>query len=68
VEVKKGKDGKVTVKIKGVDVYDPTTGQVRNSNTEVTHYAKPCHPEEVFYIFFGEINIDMVVNVGYILV
>ena len=26
VEIKKGKDGKITVEIKGVDVYDPTTG------------------------------------------
>ena len=31
LEVAKGKDGKITVEIKGLDVYDPTTGQVRNS-------------------------------------
>ena len=30
VEIKKGKDGRITVEIKGVDVYDPTTGQIRN--------------------------------------
>jgi len=34
VEIKKGKDGKLTVEIKGVDVYDPTTGQIRNSSTD----------------------------------
>ncbi len=27
------KNGKVTVEIKGLDVYDPTTGQIRNSST-----------------------------------
>jgi len=34
LEVKKAKDGKVTVEVKGVDVYDPTTGQVRSSSTD----------------------------------
>lgn len=34
IETKKTKDGKVTVEIKGVDVYDPTTGQVRTNSTE----------------------------------
>jgi len=30
VEIQKGKDGRITVEIKGLDVYDPTTGQIRN--------------------------------------
>jgi adenine-specific DNA-methyltransferase len=34
VEIKKQKDGKLTVEIKGVDVYDPTTGQIRSSSTD----------------------------------
>jgi adenine-specific DNA-methyltransferase len=34
VDIKKQKDGKIVVEIKGVDVYDPTTGQVRNSSTD----------------------------------
>ena len=34
VDIKKEKDGKITVEIKGVDVYDPTTGQIRNSSTD----------------------------------
>lgn len=34
VAIKKQKDGKITVEIKGVDVYDPTTGQVRSSSTD----------------------------------
>ena len=34
VEISKGKDGRITVEIKGVDVYDPTTGAIRSSSTE----------------------------------
>ena len=34
VEIKKGKDGKITVEIKGLDVYDPTTGAIRSSSTD----------------------------------
>ncbi len=33
VEIKK-KDGQIVVEIKGVDVYDPTTGQIRSSSTD----------------------------------
>lgn len=34
VDIRKGKDGKIVVEIKGVDVYDPTTGQIRNSSVD----------------------------------
>lgn len=34
VDVKKTKDGKLTVKIHGLDVYDPTTGEIRSSSTD----------------------------------
>jgi len=34
VEIKKQKDGKVLVEVKGLDVYDPTTGVIRSSSTE----------------------------------
>ncbi|MEW6672504.1 MAG: site-specific DNA-methyltransferase [Thermodesulfobacteriota bacterium] len=35
VDIKKDKkSGKLTVEIKGVDVYDPTTGQIRSSSTD----------------------------------
>jgi len=34
IEIKKQKDGTLVVEIKGVDVYDPTTGQIRNNSTE----------------------------------
>jgi adenine-specific DNA-methyltransferase len=34
VEVKEQPDGKLTVSIKGVDIYDPTTGEIRSSSTD----------------------------------
>jgi adenine-specific DNA-methyltransferase len=34
MDVKKLKSGKVVVEIKGLDVYDPTTGQIRSSSTD----------------------------------
>ena len=33
VETRKQKDGQIMVEIKGVDVYDPTTGQIRSAST-----------------------------------
>ncbi len=34
VEIRTQKDGRLLVEIKGVDVYDPTTGQIRSSSTD----------------------------------
>jgi adenine-specific DNA-methyltransferase len=34
LDVKKQKDGKIVISIKGLDVYDPTTGQIRSSSTD----------------------------------
>lgn len=34
VDIKKQKDGKLVAEIKGVDVYDPTTGAIRSSSTD----------------------------------
>ncbi len=34
VEIKKQKDGQIVTEIKGVDVYDPTTGQIRSASTD----------------------------------
>jgi adenine-specific DNA-methyltransferase len=34
MDVKTAKDGKIVVTIKGLDVYDPTTGQIRSSSTD----------------------------------
>ncbi|HSY64602.1 MAG TPA: site-specific DNA-methyltransferase [Terriglobales bacterium] len=34
IDIKKQKDGKFTAEIRGVDVYDPTTGQIRSHSTD----------------------------------
>jgi adenine-specific DNA-methyltransferase len=34
LEVTKQKDGQLVVEVRGVDVYDPTTGQVRSASTD----------------------------------
>jgi adenine-specific DNA-methyltransferase len=34
VDIRREKDGQIVVEIKGVDVYDPTTGQIRSSSTD----------------------------------
>jgi adenine-specific DNA-methyltransferase len=34
VAIKKQKNGQITAEIKGVDVYDPTTGQIRSASTD----------------------------------
>jgi adenine-specific DNA-methyltransferase len=33
-EIKKEKDGKYLIELKGIDIYDPSTGQVRSSSTD----------------------------------
>jgi len=34
IDVKKQKDGKLVAELKGLDVYDPTTGEIRSSSTD----------------------------------
>ncbi len=34
IEVNKQKDGKISLEIKGLDIYDPTTGAIRSSSTD----------------------------------
>jgi adenine-specific DNA-methyltransferase len=34
IEINKQKDGQLVVEIKGLDVYDPTTGEIRSSSTD----------------------------------
>ena len=52
VDIKKQKDGKIVMKIKGVDVYDPTTGQVRNSSTAdiACWFIDTDYNEESFFV------------------
>ena len=52
VAIKKKKDGKVVVEIKGVDVYDPTTGQIRSSSTDdiACWFVDTDYNEESFFV------------------
>jgi len=52
VDIKKQKDGKVTVEIKGLDVYDPTTGQIRSSSTDdiACWFIDTDYNEESFFV------------------
>jgi adenine-specific DNA-methyltransferase len=34
IKIEKAKDGKLTAEIRGLDVYDPTTGQIRSHSTD----------------------------------
>ena len=52
VNIKKQKDGKVVVEIKGVDVYDPTTGQIRSNSTDdiACWFIDTDYNEESFFV------------------
>lgn len=52
MEIRKQKDNKVIVEIKGVDVYDPTTGQIRNSSTDdiACWFIDTDYNEESFFV------------------
>jgi adenine-specific DNA-methyltransferase len=52
VDIKKQKDGKIVIKIRGVDVYDPTTGQIRNSSTDdiACWFIDTDYNEESFFV------------------
>jgi len=52
VDIKKQKDGNIIVKIRGVDVYDPTTGQIRNSSTDdiACWFIDTDYNEESFFV------------------
>lgn len=52
LDVKKQKDGKMTVEIKGVDVYDPTTGQIRSHSTDdiACWFIDTDYNEESFFV------------------
>jgi len=52
VDIRKQEDGKIVAEIKGVDVYDPTTGQVRNSSTDdiACWFIDTDYNEESFFV------------------
>jgi len=52
VDIRKQTDGKVVIEIKGVDVYDPTTGQIRSSSTNdiACWFIDTDYNEESFFV------------------
>jgi len=50
--IEKQSDGKLVVEIKGVDVYDPTTGQIRSSSTDdiACWFIDTNYNEESFFV------------------
>jgi adenine-specific DNA-methyltransferase len=52
VAITTGKDGTVTVEIKGLDVYDPTTGEVRSSSTDdiACWFIDTAYNGEAFFV------------------
>jgi adenine-specific DNA-methyltransferase len=52
IEVRKRKDSKLTVEIKGLDVYDPTTGQVRGHSTDdiACWFIDTDYNDEAFFV------------------
>jgi adenine-specific DNA-methyltransferase len=51
LEIKK-KDGKITIQLKGLDVYDPTTGEVRSNSTDdiACWFIDTDYNEETFIV------------------
>jgi adenine-specific DNA-methyltransferase len=52
VDIRKQKDNEIVVEIKGVDVYDPTTGQIRSSSTDdiACWFIDTDYNEESFFV------------------
>jgi adenine-specific DNA-methyltransferase len=52
VQIENRKDGKVVVAIKGLDIYDPTTGQIRSHSTDdiACWFIDTEYNEESFFV------------------
>lgn len=52
IEIKEVDDNKIVVKIKGLDIYDPTTGQIRSSSTDdiACWFIDTNYNEESFFV------------------
>ena len=52
VDIRREKSGQIVVEIKGVDVYDPTTGQIRSSSTDdiACWFIDTEYNEESFFV------------------
>jgi adenine-specific DNA-methyltransferase len=52
IDIRKQKDGKLVVEVRGVDVYDPTTGQIRSHSTDdiACWFLDTAYNEESFFV------------------
>jgi adenine-specific DNA-methyltransferase len=52
IEIKKEKGGKIVVSIHGLDVYDPTTGEIRSNTTDdiACWFIDTNYNEESFFV------------------
>jgi adenine-specific DNA-methyltransferase len=52
IEIGKTKDGKIEIVIKGLDIYDPTTGQIRSNTTDdiACWFIDTDYNEESFFV------------------
>ena len=52
LEIKKAKNGQLTVEIKGLDVYDPTTGELRSHSIDdiACWFIDTNYNEESFFV------------------
>ena len=52
LEITSRKDGKITVEVKGVDIYDPTTGEIRSHSTDdiACWFIDTDYNEESFFV------------------
>lgn len=52
VEIQRQADDQLTVEIRGVDVYDPTTGQIRSHSTSdvACWFIDTCYNDETFFV------------------
>ena len=55
IEIEKLEDGKVSVEIKGVDIYDPTTGEIRSHTTDdiACWFIDSDYNEESFFVRYA---------------
>ncbi len=52
IDIQKHKDGEIIVEIKGLDVYDPTTGEIRSHSTDdiACWFIDTDYNEESFFV------------------
>jgi adenine-specific DNA-methyltransferase len=52
IAIKRNKEGKIVVEIKGLDIYDPTTGEIRSHSTDqiACWFIDTAYNEESFFV------------------